>query len=75
MMHILKIQRIGGYSQEGGAGVLMDSEHFNQWGRLLICSVGPQPLTVNSSIFFSLNISAVPYDFFLKTQHDKMCGC
>lgn len=49
----------------------MDSEQFYQQGRLLIHSIGPQPLTVNSPVF-SLNISVVAYGFFLKMQHGKM---
>lgn len=52
--------------------MLMDSEQFYQQGRLLIQSIDPQPLTVNSPVFFSLNISAIAYDFFLKMQHGKM---
>lgn len=59
MIHILKIQRIRGYSQGGVAGILMDSEHFYQQGRLLIHCISPQLLTVNSLVFFSSNISAV----------------
>lgn len=45
---------------------------FHQQSRLLIHSISPQPLSVNSPVFFSLSIAAVAYDFFLKMQHDKM---
>lgn len=50
----------------------MDSEQFYQQGRLLIHSISPQPLTVNSPVFLSLNISAIAYDFFLNMHHEKM---
>lgn len=43
----------------------MDSEQFYQQGRLLIHSISPQPLPMNSPVFFSLNISAAWQNAFL----------